>query len=207
MQAAGGVQHHHVIAAKRGLRLGALRDLHGGLAHHDGQRVDADLLAQDGQLLHRGGAVGVQGRHQHALLLAVLQAQGQFRGRGGLARTLQADHQDGGGRVVDAQRLGGVVALQDLDQLVMDDLDDLLAGADRFRDRSAGGLGRDGLDEVARHRQRDVRLQQGHAHLAHGGGDVLLGQGALLGQPVEDAAQAIGKVLEHGRASYGSKSV
>ncbi len=81
----------------------------------------------------------------------------------------------------------------------MDDLDDLLAGRDRFGDRGAGGLLLDGLDELARHRQRDVGLQQGDAHFAHGGAHVILGQRALLGEAVEDAGQAFGQVLKHGQ--------
>jgi hypothetical protein len=87
---------------------------------------------------------------------------------------------------------------QHVDKLVMDDLDDLLAGGDRFGDRCAGGLLLDRLDELARHGQRDVGLQQRHAHLAHGGPHVILGQRALLGEPVEDAAEAFGEVFEHG---------
>jgi hypothetical protein len=55
------------------------------------------------------------------------------------------------------------------DQLVMDDLDDLLAGRDRFGDRLAGGLLLHRLDELARDGQRDVGLQQRHAHLAQRG--------------------------------------
>ena len=74
----------------------------------------------------------------------------------------------------------------------MHDLDDLLAGGDRFGDRLAGGLVLHRLDEIARHGQRDVGLQQRHAHFAQGGLDVVLGQRALLGQPVKDAGEAFG---------------
>ena len=203
MQPTGGVEHVDVIAAQGRLLLGALRDLDCILARHDRQGVDADLAAQDRQLLHRGRAVGVQGRHQHALLLAVLQALGELCRGGGLARALQPDHQDRRRRAVDAQRVGRALALQDLDQLVMDDLDDLLARRHRFRDGCAGGLGGDRLHEAARHGQGHVGLQQGHAHLAHGGGDVVLGQRALLGQPVEDASKAVGQVFKHRRPSSG----
>ena len=43
--AAGGVEHHHVVAAEAGGLHGAAGDLHGRLAGHDGKRIDADLLA------------------------------------------------------------------------------------------------------------------------------------------------------------------
>ena len=73
----------------------------------------------------------------------------------------------------------------------MDDLDDLLAGRDRLGDGGAGGLRGDALDEIARDGERDVGFQQGDANLAHGGADIVLGQRALLGEAVEDAAQAV----------------
>jgi hypothetical protein len=57
-----------------------------------------------------------------------------------LPRALQADHQDRGGRIVDLERAGVALAGQHMDKLVMDDLDHLLAGGDRFGDRLAGGL-------------------------------------------------------------------
>ncbi len=72
----------------------------------------------------------------------------------------------------------------------MDDLDDLLAGGDRLGDGLPGGLVLHALDEIAGDGKRDVGLQQGDAHLAQRGGDVGLGQRALLGQTVEDAAKA-----------------
>jgi hypothetical protein len=54
---------------------------------------------------------------------------------------------------------------------------------------AAGGLLLHRLDELARDGERNVGLQQRHAHLAHGGAHVILGQRALLGEPVEDAAR------------------
>ena len=73
----------------------------------------------------------------------------------------------------------------------MDDLDDLLAGGDGLGDGLTGGLFLNGLDEVAGHGQRDVGLKQRDPHLAQGRGDVCLGEGALLGEPVEDAGEAV----------------
>ena len=80
--------------------------------------------------------------------------------------------------------------MQDPDQLIMDDLDDLLARRDRFRDGLTGCLGLNRFDEIAGNGQADIGFQQRDTHLAQGGFDVILGQGALLGQPVEDAPQA-----------------
>ena len=93
----------------------------------------------------------------------------------------------------------GAVAGEDADQLVVDDLDDLLAGGDRLGDGLAAGLVLHPLDEVAGDRQRDVGLEQGDADLAQRGRDVLVGQRALAGELVEDAGEPAAEGLEHGR--------
>jgi hypothetical protein len=93
---------------------------------------------------------------------------------------------------------GGVVArssaasrAEHLDQGVVDDLDDLLARRDRAQhllaDRLLGGA----VDELSDDRQRDVRLEQGDAHLAHRAAHVGLVERAAAAQAVEHAAQTI----------------
>ena len=72
VEAARGVEHDHVVAALAGLPHGALGDLHRGLALDDGERVHLDLLAEDGELLLRRRAAGVERGHQHLALLALL---------------------------------------------------------------------------------------------------------------------------------------
>ena len=197
MQPAGRVQHVDIVAAQAGLRLGASGDRDRVLALDDGQRVDADLAAEHGELVHRGGAVGVERRHQHLLALALGEPLGELGGGGGLARALQADHQDGCWRVVDLEAAGIVLAAQRLDERVMHDLDDLLTGGDRSGDRLTGGLFLDPLDEVAGDGQRDVRLQKRDAHLAQRGPHVVLGERPLPREPVEHAGEALGQVFEH----------
>ena len=90
-----------------------------------------------------------------------------------LPDALQADHQDRRRRVVDLQLAGFVLALEHADQLVMDDLDHLLARGDRLGHRRAGRLALHRRHEVARDRQRDVRLEQGDPDLAQRGLHVL----------------------------------
>jgi hypothetical protein len=64
-------------------------------------------------------------------------------------------------------------------------------GLDRAQHGLAGGaLARLG-DEVLDHRQGDVGLEQGHAHLAHRLVDVGRGQHAPAGQPVEHPVQSV----------------
>jgi len=191
MQTARGVEHVDIIAAKAGLGLGALGDLDRGLALDDGQRIDADLGAEDLQLFHGGRAVHVERGHQDALAIPLFQALGELGGGGRLARPLQPDHQDRGGRVVDLEFSRVAVAGQDMNQLVMDDFDDLLAGCDGSGHGLSGGLVLHGGDEVARDGQRNIGLQQGDAHFAQGGLHILVGQRALLGQALEHAREAV----------------
>jgi hypothetical protein len=94
MLASRGVEDEHVVAADLGGGERAPGDVGGALAQDDGERRDARLLAQDLELLHGGRAVDVQGRHQHALLVFGLQQARELGRSRGLARALQADHQD-----------------------------------------------------------------------------------------------------------------
>jgi hypothetical protein len=92
---------------------------------------------------------------------------------------------------------GRLIAAQHLDQAVIDDLDHLIGRLDRADDVLArGAFGGEG-DEVLDDRQGDVGLEQGHAHFAHRLGDVLFGQGAAAGDPVENACQPLVQSLEH----------
>ncbi len=99
-EAARGIEHDDVVAFEAAGIHGALGDGDRRLARHDGQRLHAGLLAQDGQLLLGGGTARVQRGHQHLLALLLGKAARDLGGRGGLAGTLQAQHQDGHGRRV-----------------------------------------------------------------------------------------------------------
>ncbi len=59
---------HHVEAAEARRPRRALRDLRRRLAGDDRQRLDADLLAEHRELLHRGRAARVERGHQHLAL-------------------------------------------------------------------------------------------------------------------------------------------
>ena len=71
----------------------------------------------------------------------------------------------------------------------MDDLDDHLARRDRTHHLLADRLRLHGFGEVADHVERDIGFEQRAAHLAHGLGDVGLGQRTLAGELVEDRAK------------------
>ncbi len=64
----------------------------------------------------------------------------------------------------------------------------------------ANGLDLHRLDEGLHHRQGHVRLEQRHAHLAQGIGDVVFGDAAATAQGIDGAGEPRCQVVEHGRA-------
>ena len=96
----------------------------------DRQARHAGPLGELCQLELRRRALRVEAGQQHAAAQPLLQAQRDLAGGGGLARALQPDHQDGDRRRgVEVERHRSCPA-QLLDHHVVDDLHDLLAGAD-----------------------------------------------------------------------------
>ena len=92
---AGGIEHDHVVAALAGFRHGAPGDLRPGVSPLTMASVSTfTCVPENGELLLRGGAAGVERGHQNLALVALGQALGDLGGGGGLAGALQADHQD-----------------------------------------------------------------------------------------------------------------
>ncbi len=196
MQAAGGIEHDHVMALEPAGLERAPGDGDRRLARDDGQGRHLRLAAEHGQLLLGRGPAGIEGGHQHALALAGLQAERDLGGGGRLARALEPDHHhDDGRRGVEIDADAGPA--QGLDQRVMDDLHHHLAGGDALEHALADGLLAHRGEEVADHRQGDIGLEQGHAHLAQRRIDIGLGQRAAPRQPPEDIAQPFCQLLEH----------
>ena len=202
VQAARGVDEDHV-AALLGRRLDApLRDLDRvgvGAALEDGH---ADLLAERAQLVDRRGPVDVARDERGRLALRLQPARELARERR-LARALQAAQEDHGRRLRgERQRRAG--AAEQLGQLLVDDLDDLLARRQALEhvaaDRALAHRGDERADDL----EVDVRLEQREADLAHGGVEILLGQRAALAQLAERGLEFVGEVVEHrGRQSPG----
>ena len=193
----GGVQEDHVEALQTGRRHRPFGDGRHRLALGYGEGLNVVLLAQQAQLLARRRPVDVKRGHHHFFALALLQAMGQFGGGGGFPAALQADHQDRRRRCrrqIQRRRLGA----QHLDQIVMDDLDHLLAGRDRTQDLLADGPLAHLVDEGFDHVEGDIGFQQGDAHFAQGGVDVALFKGAAPLQPLEHIAELAAQSVEHG---------
>ena len=119
-----------------------------------------------------------------------------FGGGGGFARALQADHHDDDRRRrVEIDRLR--VRAQSLDELVVHDLHDHLAGRDRLDHLDADRALLHFVGEGARDVERDVGFEQRAAHLAQRLVDVGLRQRAAPGQAIENRTQPFGKTVEH----------
>ena len=88
---------------------------------------------------------------------------------------------------------------QELDELVVHDLHDLLAGGQALEHLRTDRAFPNARHEVLDHLEVDVRLEQRQADLAHGGIDVGLTDPAPAGQAVECLAQSLAERVEHGR--------
>lgn len=86
--------------------------------------------------------------------------------------------------------LGGAAA-EELDELVVDDFDDLLARRHAFDDLLPDAFGLDPLDEFGGDFDVDVGIEQREADLPHRIGDVGFGQGALSAQFAENIMQLV----------------
>ena len=126
VEAAGGVDDQHVAALRLGLleRPGGDLDRVGvGAFLVD---VGADAPADGDQLVDRGRAVDVAGGEGDVLLAVLAQEAGELGAGGRLARALQAGHQDHGRAAGGEGQLAAGAAHQP-GQLLVDDLDHLLA--------------------------------------------------------------------------------
>jgi hypothetical protein len=192
---AGGVQNDRVGRIFPGPGLGPLGDVH--RVHVVGGREDRafDLFGQPGQLLDGRRAVHVR-RHQQGAAARALKVQGQLGAGGGLARSLKADHHDHPGRPAGKVQLGLGTAHQGR-QLLVDDLDHLLAGGQAVHDLLAHRAFADALHEVLDNLIVDVGLQQGHAHFAEAFLDVGLREFSAPAKLAERLVQLVGKIVKH----------
>src|SRR5688572_16955178 len=89
------------------------------------------------------------------------------------------------------------VAAKHADQLVVDDLDERLAGIEAARDLLTKGAVADSLDERLRNGQRDVGLEQRHANRAHRLADVVFGDPAAACHALDGLREASRQLIEH----------
>ena len=193
-QAAGGVDDQDVSSEALGLL-----EAGGGHGHRVRRlREDGDpgLAAQHPQLLDGGRPLEV-GADQQRVAALLLEPAGQLGRCGGLARSLEAGEEDDRRRPAGVADLEGLAA-EDGDELLVDDLDDLLARAQALGQLESHAAVAHGRGEGAHDADLDVGLEQGGADLPQDLVDVGLGQAPAAPQAGEDAVESVGQALEHG---------
>jgi hypothetical protein len=200
LQAAGGVDDHDVATEARRLleRAPRHRDRIGRLGVHG----HADTLAEHPELLDRGRTLEVGADQQRPAVLALQQA-GEL-GRAVMLRALGTRHHHAG-RLRRRRELAGGAA-EGLDELLVDDLDDLLRGAEALRDLRTLGALLDPADEVAGDEDVDVGLEQRDAQLATDLVDLLVGELPAAPELVEDSVEAVSCVSDSGVGVASSRA-
>ena len=152
-------------------------------------------LAQLPQLLLRRRAVRVRGHQERRLLLA-LQPGGQLGPRGRLARALQAHQQHDRGRHRSELERRPLLAQQH-DQLVVHDLDELLARVHRLEGVDPDRLLPHPLHEGPRELVAHVGLEQHPSDLPEPVLDVLLREHTAARQVLEGRSKIFRQRAEH----------
>ena len=197
MQAARGVEKHHVVAVILRVADGLLGDMDGIALPHlkDG---DVELTADDLQLRDGGGTVHVAGHEQRAFAELAAHEPRELGGVRRLTSALQADHHHDGGSLGGGGDFRAGTA-HELCQLFVDDLDDLLGGREAVQHVGPHSPLCHGSHEVLDDLVAHVGLEQGQTHLPHAGADVGLGQAALAAQAFEGLVQFFAQSLKcHG---------
>ena len=195
VQSAGRIEDHHLDAAGLGLADGGLAEGHRVLGGQVGIDGNAELLAQDLQLLDGGRTLQVGG-DEHRLAAALLEHPAQLAAGGRLAGALQAaKHQDGQVRL-EVQRV--VHRAHQVDQLLMDDGDELVRRVQRLEDRFAHGLIGDPGDEILGDVDADVGFQQRPLHQGEPFAHIRLGQASASAERLDGRRDVFLQGFEHG---------
>ena len=151
------VEHNDIKTAQLAGLKGALGDIDRILPVNNRQGFDIDLFAKHGQLLHGCGTLRIQGRHQHFALMLLADEFRQFGRRSRFTRALQTHHHEDDRRHgIERERR---CRAQHINQRIIDDFDNLLAGRDRFQNLRANGERAHPVQESARHGQGHIGLQ------------------------------------------------
>ncbi|MCY1229692.1 hypothetical protein D9M72_420680 [compost metagenome] len=194
-QAAGGIGHHDVDAARLG-RVHRVEDHRGRVAAFLRHHGDVVALAPDRQLLARGGTEGVAGGQQHLLVIA-LEVLAQLADAGGLAGAVDArDHHHHW--LLAAQRHGLFQRAQQLGQQLAQCRLDAFSGLDALGLDALAQLAQQvlgGFDAGIGHQQRGFQfLEQGLVDLDadEQRADVAAGLGQAGTQPVHPSLPGFG---------------
>ncbi len=156
---------------------------------------NVELRAERLELVDGGGTIDVA-RDEPRLPAFALELARELRRGGRLSGTLQPDHHHDGRR--HGAELESLAPLAEHGgELVVDDLDELLAGRDGAQLRDADRLLLDALEELARELEVDVGLEEDATDFAQPFLDVGFGEDAAAAQPREGRFEFLGKLVEH----------
>ena len=192
-EAPGGIDDQHVVVMPFCVIERRERYIQRLLSRCRFEEINFELPGDGAQLFDRRRTVDVATREQGLALLFGKELR-QFAARGRLARALQTGHQDhrrrGNGKIK-----RGVFTAHQARQFALHHAHQGLAWRKAADHLLAHGLFPDGGDEILHHRQGDVGLEQGHAHLAQRIANIGLGQARLAAQGLDDPGQTVGQVI------------
>ena len=195
LHAAGGVEDERVAV----VRAGEVKRFTSDFQYVRFAALDEDwnlqFLAERFELIHRGGPINIR-RDQQRRASLFFQQPGKFAAGGGFAGAVQADHHQARG--IAAQLQACILRTEQLDQFVVDEFDDLLAGLDALDDLLADRLLLDAINEIARHFEIHVGVQQRQADFTQRIGDVGVGNPAESAQIFENILELAAQRIEHG---------
>ena len=167
------IDDHDVESVLAGIPDGVLRDLHGVFVPLLGVDLDADLAAEDLQLVDGRRTVDVARNEQHLTSLLRLDVGRELAREGRLARALETGDEDDGRRPFEADVRGR--AAHELGQLVAHDLGEHLPGFHGFQHVLTQRLLLHRVGEGLGHLVVDVGVDERPADLLERLGDVDLG--------------------------------
>ena len=190
VQSSRRIDQEDVVAGVSRFAQGAFAQSEGLIAGGSVPDLDVDVFRDDLQLLARRRPVNVH-RDEHRAMVVFREPLGELSGGRRLAGALQADHHDDRWRLR-REVQPDVLAAQDLDQLVMDDLDDLLPRAQALHHFLSERLLLHGIRELLHDLEVHVGFEQGDSDFLERLVEVLFADAAFALEVLENALQFFG---------------
>ena len=191
-EAAGRINDDHVNATLASELDAASRDLDGvtdTVAGLGRPHLHTGAFADNLQLLDSVGALEIGGDEEDGLTL-LAQPLAELARQRGLTGTLETrEHEDRGTRLGEGQLTRR--ATEDLDEFLVNDGDDLLAGVESLGAGRAVGLFTHLRGELTNDGERDIGVDKRATNVGNRVIDVRLGQDAAAAQAAEGLGQAI----------------
>ena len=205
-ETAGGVVDDDVAAELPRLALRLRADVDRRRAR-DVEDRDVDALAEHLELLHRRRTLHVGSDEQRLLVLLLLEVARELRARRRLSGALEADHHDAGRPLVGEHDRRAVRGRHEVDELVVADLGELVAGGD-VDGLAVLALRLDAHDLAERFllhareerlhdAELDIGLEEAEPHLSERGIDVLLCELRQSGKTVLRLPETFRDRVEH----------